>query len=224
MVSKRANRAIGQIDLSRTDLRASGLESARQMCRGLCQGRRIVGVSKGQFSSIDLVEAALDAAGPSDLLVTTWTIGRRDAEILARLVRTGRAKSARVLCDRSFPTRHPDRFLAVVNALSGVLDADRDLAMTNVHAKFWVLTGGVFDVACTTSMNLNTNARFESFDISCCGEIATFLLEVAAEVLEGGWGPAGAAGVERRFHEALDGRPTRPTVKVASWGAAPWRS
>jgi len=183
---------------------ACGVSRAAEMMRGLGPGRRLVGVSKGQFSSIDLVEAGTAIVGPAHLLVTTWTIGRRDAEVLARLVRDGRLLSVRVLCDRSFPTRHPDRLRRVVEALSGVLDVSRDIALTRTHAKFWVLTGGRHPMACRTSMNLNTNRRFECFDIDCDERVSSFLIGVADEVLSGGWEPA-VSEVGERFERAMGG-------------------
>lgn len=42
------------------------------------------GFTLGQFSLLDLVEAALDLAGPADVVISTWSVGFYDLDAAER--------------------------------------------------------------------------------------------------------------------------------------------
>lgn len=141
-----------------------------QKCIGtLERGGRIVGLTKGQFSLLDLIRAVLAQTGPADVRLSTWSIGIRDAETAAWLLRGEDIRSLQLLVDRSFPGRQP-QYAGRVVALFGA-DA---LVVTRVHAKVALIAAGDWKIAISSSMNLNRNPRFEQFDLVDSAEVHGF--------------------------------------------------
>jgi hypothetical protein len=136
---------------------------------GLVRGGRVVGLTKGQFSMLDLLRAVLDMTGPADVRLSTWTAGIRDVEGARLLLDSGRMTSLRLYVDRSFPSRQP-AYCAAVQRTFG----DAAIRMSRIHAKIATVHGGGWAVAIRGSMNLNKNPRIEQFDIDDSPEIAAF--------------------------------------------------
>ena len=153
---------------SRREVRCP-FETAREAIAPLRKGDRLTGMTKGQFSLLDLIRAILEVTGPADLTLSTWTLGIRDAENAAALTKRGTIRSLRLLTDRSFPTRQP-RYCAYV------LDAfgDASIRVTNTHAKFAIIRNDGWSVVVRSSMNLNRNPRFEQFDLDEDEALADF--------------------------------------------------
>ena len=132
-----------------------------ERCLGrLMPGERIVGLTKGQFSLLDIIRAVLRQTGPADVRLSTWSTGIRDAETAAWMVRGGDMRSLQLLVDRSFPGRQP-QYAARVTELFG----DQSIVVTRVHAKVALIAAGDWRIAISSSMNLNRNPRFEQFDL-----------------------------------------------------------
>lgn len=142
-------------------------------------GGRIVGVTKGQFSLLDLVDAVLRRIGPASVTVSTWTPGRAEMESVCALLEAGRVTRFRLLVDRSFPTRHSQYVARVREILP-----DSDIRMTRTHAKFALISGGEWRVCIRTSMNFNANPRFEQFDLDDDPEIFEFFDGIVDELFE----------------------------------------
>ena len=139
---------------------SSGVKSALAMIGEIRKGERVIGLTKGQFSLIDLLKAVLESTGPADVTVSTWTTGIKDAEEAGWLLDTGKIRSIRFLTDRSFASRQP-RYAAAMLRRFG-----RDaIVCTRTHAKFLIVRGDDLHVAVRSSMNLNRNPRFEQFDL-----------------------------------------------------------
>ena len=66
--------------------RLSKVASARDTIDGFGHGMDVVGLTFGQFSLLDLIEAALELTGPADVTISTWSAGFYP---LAREVRAG---------------------------------------------------------------------------------------------------------------------------------------
>lgn len=155
-------------------------EAAAQAVAGLERGGRVVGMTKGQFSLLDLIRAIMDKIGePVDLALSTWTVGIRDAESAALLLDTGRLSSFRLYVDRSFATRQP-AYCAAVRQLFG----DSAIRTTNTHAKIALIRGGGWSVTVRSSMNLNRNPRFENFDVDDSEQVAAFFAAHFDEMTE----------------------------------------
>jgi hypothetical protein len=140
-------------------------------------GCRILGLTKGQFSLLDLLRACLAQTGPAHVVVSTWTTGIRDADNAKLLLDTGKILSFRLLTDRSFATRQPKYCAAIVRAFG-----NQAIRCTNTHAKFCLITNEHWTIAIRSSMNLNRNPRFEQFDLDDDPKIVAFLKEHVDEM------------------------------------------
>lgn len=153
------------------------LKTAAAALNGFDRETRIYGFTKGQFSLIQLVTAALAVTGPADLTLSTWTAANSDVNEFAEFFASGLVRSARWLVDYTFSKRSPQlakRFLDVFGA-----DAIR---VARNHSK-WVLIGNdVWRVVIHTSMNLNHNPRFENFEICHDPDLFAFHEEIANEI------------------------------------------
>lgn len=152
-------------------------ETAGEAIEGFERGGRLVGMTKGQFSLLDLIQAIVRKTGPVHLTVSTWTTGVRDAENAALMIERGSLLSLRLLCDRSFPRRQP----AYCRQILATFGADA-IRCTNTHAKFALLRNDSWAVVIRSSMNLNRNPRFEQFDVDDDLEIADFFEAHIAEM------------------------------------------
>lgn len=134
-----------------------GARKALEMA-GFGPGMEAFGFNKGQFSVIDLIEAALSYAGPADLTIATWTAADADLRRVASQVESSRVRSVRWLVDYSFETRQP-AFCRTMRDLFG----DDAIRTTASHAKFALISNDTWKLVLQTSMNLNQNKRLENF-------------------------------------------------------------
>jgi len=158
--------------------------SARDALSDWGHGKRIVGVTGGQFSLIDLLRATLEHTGPADVTLSAWTAGIRDAEEAAWLLNSGKIRRLRWLIDRSFATRQP-RYCHEVTQRFG----SEAFVVTNNHAKFFTVENEEWSACCRSSMNLNTNRRMEQFDLddhpAITGMFRDLVDRIEAEMPEG---------------------------------------
>jgi hypothetical protein len=150
--------------------------TAREVVGELPPGSRVVGVTKGQFSLLDLVEAVLEQTGPASVLVSTWTPGKAEMERVLDLLSEGGVETFRLLVDRSFPGRHPG-YVARVTEICGA----SSIRMTRTHAKFALIGTATRRICIRTSMNFNTNPRLEQFDLDDNAQIYDLFERVVAD-------------------------------------------
>jgi len=159
------------------DFRFAGVQSAGECIGTLEPGCRVIGLTKGQFSLLDLLRAILAQTGPAHVTLATWTVGIRDAENAAWLLSKGDLLSFRLLTDRSFVVRKP-KYAARLQEVFGQ-DAIR---ATRVHAKFALVRNDAWDVCVRSSMNLNRNRRWEQFDLDDDAAICDHFHRLVAEM------------------------------------------
>jgi len=135
-------------------------QPARVVVSQLRRAGRVMGMTKGQFSLGDLIGACLEVTGPASVSISTWTAGIRDGRAMSWMLERGNITSLRLLVDRSFATRQP-RYCAAVRQMFG----DTAIRATKTHAKVVTIAGGGWHLAIRSSMNLNRNPRYETFDI-----------------------------------------------------------
>lgn len=171
-VTKRAN--VGRV-VRRTVSRASAAETIGELTPG-CE---IFGLSKGQFSLVDIIEHVLKYTGPASVLLSTWTAANADLTFAYELLRNGSIMAIRFVVDFSFSTRQPE-YCAALREKFG----DDAVRVTKTHAKFVVIRNAAWSVVIRSSMNLNENRRLESFEISDCRQMADFCEEVVDALFE----------------------------------------
>lgn len=154
-------------------------ESARIALEGFEPGGRVVGLTKGQFSLIDMVNVLLEKIGPADVVISTWSAGLRDTTALQEMKESGRVRSVTIITDRSYPTRQPGYALSMEEAFG-----KENIRTTNTHAKFVLLKSDTCSVCIRSSMNLNKNDRCENFDVDDDPDIFGFFNDFVQEVFQ----------------------------------------
>lgn len=123
-------------------------------------GCRVVGVTKGLFSLLDLIEEVLHQCGPSAVTVSTWTPGIAEMERVFQLLRTEMVTDFRLLVDRSFVGRHPKYAVRITDMFGS-----EAIRQTRTHMKVALIRNDAVSIAIRTSMNFNTNPRLEQYDL-----------------------------------------------------------
>jgi hypothetical protein len=142
---------------------------AQGAAAALERGGRVIGLTMGQFSMLDLLGALLERTGPAAVRLSTWTVGIRDAENAGWMLDNGRMTSFQLFVDKSFPTRQP-AYCAAVQRIFGA----RAINASEIHAKVATIHGDGWRLAVRASMNLNANPRCEQYDVDDDAGIAGF--------------------------------------------------
>jgi hypothetical protein len=154
------------------------IQSATEAVAGLERdGMELFGLTKGQFSLTDMIEAILEKTGPADLSISTWTAANGDVTRMLELLSSGAIRSCRWMVDLTFMRRCP-QLTSEIRAKFGA-DAIR---VTKTHAKFCTITNDDWQIALRSSMNLNQNPRMESFQVGHDPVLCQFLSEVLNDV------------------------------------------
>ena len=144
-------------------------QSAAEALDGWGKSLDVYGFTKGQFSVINLIEAAIAYTGLVDITFSTWTAAKVDVASVIRFVESGQCRSARFLVDLTFQRRSPE----LAKRIRDVFGGD-SIRVGQNHAKFFMLRNDDWSVFCQTSMNLNFNPRFENFTIANDPELCDF--------------------------------------------------
>lgn len=133
---------------------------ARSLLRGFQKGEMLSGLTYGQFSLIDLIQATLEITGPADVTISTWSAGFYDLDAAKNFRDLGALRSVRFVMDSS----QQKRGQATAFDVGEVFGFD-SIRTTRTHAKFVTVTNDDWSVAITSSMNLNLNQRVEQFQL-----------------------------------------------------------
>jgi hypothetical protein len=138
----------------------------------------IFGLTKGQFSLFDIIEYCLGTTGPAAVYISTWTAAGADTQRAKDFLLHGYIKKMRWLVDRSFLSRQPDYCSILINEFGDSIRTLRN------HSKFILIFNESWNFVIRTSMNLNSNPRMESFEISEDSEFLFFLKNYVDEIFE----------------------------------------
>ncbi len=140
-------------------------------------GCEVFGVTKGDWSLVDLITYSLKTTGPADVIVCTWTAGGHDTSFTNELLVDGSIKSLRFVVDLSFPARQPS-YCAALRQRFG----DDAIRFTKCHAKFVTIQNDRWNIVLRTSMNLNENRRMETWELSDSQPMAQWLNELVTRL------------------------------------------
>ena len=169
----------GKVKKSREIRRLLRKETATEAIGKIYPRCAIFGITKGQFSLIELITAILEQTGPANLFISTWTAAGADLTDAFELIESGRLLSCRFLVDHTFQRRRP-AFAAKIRDLFGV----NSVRVTKNHAKFSLIFNDQWDLVLQTSMNLNYNPRLEDFCLEDDPRLAKFLRDLMDEIFE----------------------------------------
>lgn len=153
---------------------ASAAEAIAGLERDGCE---LVGLTRGQFSLTDMIEAILQKTGPAALSISTWTAASASVQSMLELLQTGQITSCRWLVDTTFVRRVP-ALVAQIRKEFG----DDTIRVTRTHAKFATVTNADWKIAIRSSMNLNQNPRLESYELGHDRQMCAWLEQVLADV------------------------------------------
>lgn len=162
-----------QIKRQKTSRRVSrqiNAAKAADAIGSLWNGCEIYGLSKGQFSLVEIIEHCLNQTGPAHVTISTWTAAGADLAHTNSLLHSGSVLSAKWLLDTSFPSRQPG-YCKILEDLFGT----ESIVVTKNHCKFVLVRNENWDVVIRTSMNLNLNNRLEKYEISDDKKMAEML-------------------------------------------------
>lgn len=118
------------------------------------------GLTYGEFSLIDLIQATLDITGPSEVVIATWSSGFYDLEQAHGIKEDGRITKLRFVMDSDRMSNGQADPHHVVSIFG-----EESIVTARVHAKFVLIKNDAWNVIITSSMNLNKNLRVEQFEI-----------------------------------------------------------
>lgn len=145
----------------RARARFSQAGAARQSIESFGKGMDIVGLTYGQFSLIDLVQATLEITGAADVTICTWSAGFYDLEAAENFRDCGLIRSIRFVLDSG----RAKKGQAGVHEI-GEIFGEGSFVQVRSHAKFVLIRNEEWDVCITSSMNLNKNVRCEQFEMT----------------------------------------------------------
>jgi len=151
--------------------RLSKTAGAKETIKGFDHNMDIIGLTFGQFSLLDLMEATLEITGSADVIVSTWSAGFYDVNAAQQFRDNGKLRSIRFLMDSS-----AKRGQATVGDVGDIF-GNNNVRATRLHAKFAVITNNQWSVVITTSMNLNLNPRCEHFEMTDDNDRAQLFLD-----------------------------------------------
>lgn len=144
-----------------TRTRFSRAAAATETIAGFDRDTDILGLTYGQFSLLDLIDAVLDITGPAHVTIGTWSAGFYDVDAAVAWRDSGRLLSARFVMDSS-----EKRGQATPGDVATLFGAD-SIRTTRSHAKFVLISNDAgWRVVITSSMNLNLNKRLEQFELT----------------------------------------------------------
>lgn len=123
-------------------------------------GCRIMGLTRGEFSLIDLIYAILKKTGPAEVACVTWSAGIKDVHNVKWMVDSHLIEKFTLITDHSYKTRQ-SKYAASIEELFGI----ENIRTSEIHAKFILIKNEAYNVTIRTSMNLNANKTCESFEI-----------------------------------------------------------
>lgn len=173
MVCKRSNR-----DKNREIRHLMNNENAHKSIGDIYEGMEIYGLTKGQYSIINIIEHILKQTGKADVIISTWTAANAEIKKAEHFLNNGYINQLHFIVDRSFKTRQP-KYYEMLNKKFGDV-----LSETNSHAKFVLIRNEKWNIAIRTSMNLNENKRLENFEISDDKNLADYLFMIAKDVMK----------------------------------------
>lgn len=148
-------------------------ESAARCIGPITQGCEIFGLTKGDFSMIDILRHIAKEIGPCRIDIGTWTAAAAEIKQAFAMLEDKNIVTMRWLVDRSFPARQGKYFRSLLDKFG-----QDSVRLARFHAKFILLENDNFSVAVRTSMNLNENKRIEFYEISEGSPIGGYLKEI----------------------------------------------
>jgi hypothetical protein len=130
------------------------------------------GLTKGQFSLIDMIEHISEQLRDCEIEAVTWNIGIADCDQIEQLIDLNYIKSFVLITDLSTVARKSSNIESYIKLIG-----EENIYLTKVHAKICLIKSNSYCIVIRSSMNLNKNNRCEQFDIDNNKELYQFYKE-----------------------------------------------
>jgi hypothetical protein len=134
--------------------------NAKEAVGDITKGYSLFGLTRGQFSMIDIIMAVLDSVGECNLSIWTWCIADYEVKCFDRMIADGRVKSALLVIDSAARQKNMPQIVSWIEK-----HGPKSVRFVVNHAKIATVETDDLKVLIRGSMNLNFNPRFEQFDI-----------------------------------------------------------
>lgn len=151
--------------------------SAKNAVDRLKKGSRIIGLTQGQFSLIDLIHETLTVIGGGNVILSTWSAGIKDVNNVKWMCDTKLIDSFLLIVDHSYATRQKNYVLQI-----GELFSKENIRTSEIHAKFVLIWNDEYKISIRTSMNLNANKTCETYEIEEGEEAFKFYHDFAMSI------------------------------------------
>jgi hypothetical protein len=140
-------------------------------------GMSLFGMTRGQFSMIDVVLHLLEQVGPARLSLWTWTIADYEIECFTSLMNDGRLTGGTLVIDHGARNKNAP----LIARWKSQFGADSVRYVLN-HSKIATLQTDTMKLVARGSMNLNFNPRFEQFDVTEGPNVYDLIREIEDEL------------------------------------------
>jgi hypothetical protein len=182
-------------------IRTSKVGSVADALGPITPGCELLVLTFGQFSLIDALTYLVQQAGPSDVVLCTWTAAHADLSRTHKLLEASEITRFRLLLDHNMMRRpNAKGLVSHIHRLFG----DQSVRTTRSHAKFATIRSATHTLAVRTSANLNQNPRMENIEISDDPELCAFLESVADQI----WADQDAGRPLEEFPDLFADHPT----------------
>jgi len=144
-------------------------DNAKVPVNKLEKNGRVLGLTDGNFSLIDMIHSILKKVGKADVIVCTWSAGIKDAHQIRWMLDTNLIQSFTIVTDHSYVTRQKKYALSLEQIFG-----KENIRTSEVHAKFVLIKNNEWSICLRTSMNLNANKTTESFELEDDAEVYEF--------------------------------------------------
>ena len=161
--------------------------NAKEVTDLLIKDCRLMGLTRGKFSLIDLIHEIIKKIGKSDIICCTWSAGIKDANQVKWMLDSDLINSFTLVTDHSYATRQQKYALAIED-----LFGKENIRTSEIHAKFVLISNDDWKICIRTSMNLNANKTTETYELDDDKEIYDFYYNFIAHTFEnmnGGFEP-----------------------------------
>jgi len=178
--------------------------------RNFSKDCRIIGLTRGEFSLIDLLRSILKKTGKAHVICTTWSAGIKDAHQIEWLMRDNNISSFNLVTDHSYSTRQK-KYAVTIEQLFG----KENIRTSEIHAKFLLIYNDNYNVCVRTSMNLNANRTCENFEIDEDKSIFDFYMDFIEHLF--GSMPKGFTSSSFKANKSLDIFFNKSNNKLRGW-------
>lgn len=171
---------------------------------------RVMSLTKGEFSLIDLIHGLLKKIGGGHVICATWSAGIKDAYQVKWMLDTDLIQSFKLITDHSYASRQA-KYAMTLDDLFG----KENIRTSEMHAKFCLIHNSSWKIAIRTSMNLNANKTCEFLEIDEGDQIFDFLLTFVEHTF--GDMPKGFEPSSRIAKSSLDAYFKKYNTSVEKW-------